>query len=102
MLVVIIAVFVVCWTPFLVFNVLQSFHVVDAQLRGVHKHLKTTFTLMAYLNSALNPIIYGFMCRSFRENFLRACCGRGLRCRRQSQSRTLAPIVKRKAEVGMK
>ncbi|XP_059099752.1 uncharacterized protein LOC131893664 [Tigriopus californicus] len=42
------------------------------------KYIKTTLTLMAYLNSALNPIIYGFMARSFRENFLksmRSCLG---------------------------
>ncbi len=50
MLVIIILVFVICWTPYLVINVLQSFGVVGARLRGVLKHLKLTFTLMAYLN----------------------------------------------------
>ncbi len=79
MLVVIVLVFVVCWTPYLLMNVLQSFGVVDSQLQGLVKHLKTTFILMAYLNSALNPIIYGFMSRSFRDRFLHrsfcdACC----------------------------
>lgn len=74
MLVVIIAVFVICWTPYLVMNILQSFGVVETQLHGISKYLKTTFILMAYLNSALNPIIYGFMCRSFRESFRSTVC----------------------------
>ncbi len=50
MLVVIVVVFVFCWTPYLLINVLQSFGVVDSQLRGAAKYLKLTFTLMAYLN----------------------------------------------------
>lgn len=50
MLCVIIVVFVLCWTPYLTFNILQSFGFVHAQLRGITKHLKTAITLMAYLN----------------------------------------------------
>lgn len=97
MLVVIIIVFVSCWTPYLSFQALQvnrrrlisqkqiennkvpflnfqAFGYVDFQLRGWSKHLKMTFTLMAYLNSALNPIVYGFMSRSFRESFRKFAC----------------------------
>ena len=50
MLVVIILVFVVCWAPYLTFNVLQAFGVIDPHLHGVLKFMKTTLMLMAYLN----------------------------------------------------
>ena len=52
MLFVIIVVFVLCWLPFLLFNVLQAFGVVELQLQKNPnaKHTKTAFTLMAYLN----------------------------------------------------
>jgi hypothetical protein len=50
MLIVIIVIFIICWTPYLTFNLLQAFGVVGVQLHGFTKHAKTTFTLMAYLN----------------------------------------------------
>jgi hypothetical protein len=50
MLVVIVVVFVFCWSPYLIMNVMQAYGYVDSQLRGVSKYLKLTFTLMAYMN----------------------------------------------------
>lgn len=70
MLVLVVILFVVCWGPLLIFNVLHSFEHIGNYLLGVEKHLKTTFSLMAYFNSCLNPIIYGFMSKNFRESFL--------------------------------
>ncbi|CAB4064917.1 unnamed protein product [Lepeophtheirus salmonis] len=71
MLAAIVVVFVLCWSPFLVMNIFRSFGVVNISLHGFVKYDNTTFTLMAYLNSALNPIIYGFMSQNFRDNFRR-------------------------------
>ncbi|XP_071744618.1 G-protein coupled receptor 54-like [Lepeophtheirus salmonis] len=71
MLAAIVVVFVLCWSPFLVMNIFRSFGVVNISLHGFVKYANTTFTLMAYLNSALNPIIYGFMSQNFRDNFRR-------------------------------
>lgn len=79
MLIAIVITYVVCWGPLLIFNVLQSFEYVGNYLMGFEKHAKTVFSLMAYFNSCLNPIIYGFMSKSFRESFvsdLRGCCCR--------------------------
>merc|ERR1712029_245407 len=72
MLILIVVLFVGCWGPLLVFNVLQSLDLVGnyGVLIGTEKHIKTTFSLMAYFNSCLNPIIYGFMSKNFRESFL--------------------------------
>ena len=50
MLVVIIVIFVICWSPYLTFMLLQGFGIINYQLHGFTKHAKTTFTLMAYLN----------------------------------------------------
>jgi len=50
MLISIVILFIVCWAPILVFNVLQSFGVIDFNLIGTNKYAKTTFSLMAYFN----------------------------------------------------
>ena len=50
MLVIVVLIFIACWTPLLVFNVLQSFDIIPPQLFGILKHLKTTFSLTAYFN----------------------------------------------------
>ena len=50
MLIVIIVVFALCWTPYLTFLLLQAFGCISMQLDGILKHAKTSFILMAYLN----------------------------------------------------
>ena len=105
MLIVIVLVFAICWTPHLTFLLLRSFGVIPIQLDGTLKFAKTAFILMAYMNrfdrsyiltfllhtkiikiwieilqlfdtifSALNPVIYGFMSKSFRTSFRKTVC----------------------------
>jgi hypothetical protein len=50
MLISIVILFVVCWAPLLIFNVLQAFGIVDNFLIGSVKYVKTTLSLMAYFN----------------------------------------------------
>ena len=50
MLIFIMMLFFICWSPLLVFNVLGAFDVYDIQLQGVAKHIKTVFSLMSYVN----------------------------------------------------
>ena len=52
MLIFIVVLFVACWGPLLLFNVLHSFGLVGTYgfLIGTEKHLKTAFSLMAYFN----------------------------------------------------
>ena len=50
MLVSIVVVFMFCWTPLLVFNVLQAFGAISLQIGGAAKHVKTAFSLLAYFN----------------------------------------------------
>ena len=53
MLIIIVSMYILCWGPLLVFNVLQAFEVVGDGLGYIHdwdKHSKTIFSLLAYLN----------------------------------------------------
>lgn len=73
MLVAVVCLFVLCWTPLLVSNVLTSFGYLDYLHHGYLKPLRTAFHLLAYANSCVNPIVYGFMSRTFRDSFLSVC-----------------------------
>jgi hypothetical protein len=53
MLIFIVILFVACWAPLLIFNVLQSFGVIDTYLIGAVKYVKTALSLMAYFNRYL-------------------------------------------------
>ncbi|KAK1124224.1 hypothetical protein K0M31_006599 [Melipona bicolor] len=75
MLVAVVVLFVICWGPILVDNMLTSYGYLPRVKAGTHKHLNTAFQLMAYFNSCINPIVYGFMSKHFRESFLSAACG---------------------------
>ena len=67
MLISIVFLYVICWAPLLMFNVLHSFantipqkswwHIPE-QLHNEHKHLKTAFSLMAYFNRYLSQHSY--------------------------------------------
>ncbi|XP_066946038.1 uncharacterized protein [Macrobrachium rosenbergii] len=95
MLIVVVVLFLICWGPILVLNILQAFDVVP--LYDVWAmHAKTALDLLSYVNSSTNPIVYGFMSRNFRKGFRRALCS----VVRQdeghhslSQSHTLRPVT---------
>jgi len=74
MLVMVVTVFILCWSPILVFEVLQAYSIIGAQVFGEVKHIKTFFSLLAYVNSCINPLIYGFMSKNFRRSFTEALC----------------------------
>ena len=37
--------------------------------------MRQAFAIMSYFNSCVNPIVYAFMSRNFRETFKYALCG---------------------------
>ncbi|XP_065165380.1 QRFP-like peptide receptor [Atheta coriaria] len=74
MLVVIVLVFAICWTPLLVDNLLTAYGILSPVRGGWEKHMGTIFTLMAYFNSCINPVIYGFMSKNFRDSFRSVLC----------------------------
>ena len=89
MLGMVVIVFILCWTPILIFEVLQSFGIIGTQIFGIVKHTKTVLSLLSYFNrysskrinifkilncSCINPVIYGFMSTNFRKSFKEALC----------------------------
>lgn len=80
MLVAVVVLFAICWAPMLIDNVLTAYGYLPRIKGGTHKHLNTVFQLMAYFNSCINPIVYGFMSKHFRESFLSAACGGWICC----------------------
>lgn len=89
MLVAIVTLFAICWSPTLIDNVLSAFNVIDPQHLGSIKHLRQAFALMSYANSCVNPVVYAFMSKNFRAGFVKTlACGRvssGSRSRLDSQ-----------------
>ena len=63
----VMGIFIVCWTPFFVTNILVTFY------KGlpVHPIITLAIKLLHYSNSALNPIIYSSTNRDFRNKILR-------------------------------
>jgi hypothetical protein len=74
MLVAVIVIFVLCWAPLLISNVLTAFGVMHHLNYGSLKPMRQTFYLLAYFNSCVNPVVYGFMSRHFRQTFLHTVC----------------------------
>ena len=50
MLVAVVVLFVICWGPILVDNMLTSYGYIPRIKVGTYKHLNTAFQLMAYFN----------------------------------------------------
>ena len=75
MLVIVICLFAICWAPVQIENVLAAFGVVESlNYNQAIKHMRQAFALMSYANSCVNPIVYAFMSRNFRESFMYALC----------------------------
>ena len=83
MLVSIIVLFSVCWGPTIIDNVLIAFRCVHRLNYGYLKPMRQAFALMSYFNSCVNPIVYAFMSKNFRDSFRYALCLCCCRCRGQ-------------------
>ena len=77
MLILIMLVFFICWAPILIFNLLAAFSLLGPDNMGTGdttKHLKTVFSLMAYLNRCCFNIIVALLFIPFqllKSNHLR-------------------------------
>ncbi|XP_052830638.1 pyroglutamylated RF-amide peptide receptor [Octopus bimaculoides] len=74
MLVTVVLLFAICWGPILIQNVLTAFDVIDSLHIGWLKPMRQAFFIMSYLNSCVNPVVYAFMSKNFREMFKLAIC----------------------------
>ncbi|XP_039267074.2 cholecystokinin receptor type A-like isoform X2 [Styela clava] len=70
MLIVIVILFFLCWTPLFIVNVWKAFDPYTAmeKLDGIIEIIQ----LMSYVSTCVNPLVYCFMNSRFRAGFLRA------------------------------
>ncbi|UXI16501.1 myosin [Sarcoptes scabiei] len=69
MLVAVVVLFVLCWAPTLIIGLLRAFNLIAETNEGILREIITVTFLLSYLNSVINPIIYGFMSKNFRMHF---------------------------------
>ncbi|NWZ31044.1 CCKAR protein, partial [Asarcornis scutulata] len=84
MLVVIVAMFFLCWLPIFTANTWRAFAPRAAQ-RALSGTPISFIHLLSYTSACANPLIYCFMNRRFRKAFLGTCTG----CRRTCPRRPL-------------
>uniref|UniRef100_A0A8C4L639 Somatostatin receptor 4 n=1 Tax=Equus asinus TaxID=9793 RepID=A0A8C4L639_EQUAS len=64
----VVAVFVLCWMPFYVVQLLNLF------VTGLDATINQVSLILSYAKSCANPILYGLPSDSFRRSFQRALC----------------------------
>ncbi|ESO10329.1 hypothetical protein HELRODRAFT_183744 [Helobdella robusta] len=74
MLLMVVILFTMCWSPTLIESVLAAFDIGHRLNFGPIKHARQAFALLSYFNSCLNPIVYGFMLKNFRNSFKIMMC----------------------------
>ncbi|XP_022608299.1 somatostatin receptor type 5-like [Seriola dumerili] len=72
MVVIIVLVFVLCWLPFFIANIVNLIYIIPES--------KTTaavyffLVILTYVNSCANPILYGFLSDNFKQSFQKVLC----------------------------
>ncbi|XP_045211189.2 neuropeptide FF receptor 2-like [Mercenaria mercenaria] len=88
MLVAILAVFIICWTPQQGFILWDIYGVKDKEIDDNVLRTKYAAVYIAYFNSALNPILYGGFNENFRKGFKDA-----FKCILWKRRNTIAPLL---------
>ncbi|KAL7726846.1 hypothetical protein ACLKA6_001913 [Drosophila palustris] len=95
---IVMGVFIVCWLPFFVVNLLSGFCVECIEHEEI---VSAIVTWLGWINSCMNPVIYACWSRDFRRAFVRLlcmCCPRKIRrkyqptMRSKSQKNSLASL----------
>ncbi|XP_055069575.2 somatostatin receptor type 5 [Misgurnus anguillicaudatus] len=81
MVVIVVAVFVLCWLPFYVLNIVNLLVLLPGEFRGLYYFV----VVLSYANSCANPILYGFLSDNFKRGFRKALCRSSRRVENQDQ-----------------
>ncbi|KAJ7991420.1 hypothetical protein DPEC_G00283660 [Dallia pectoralis] len=84
MVLVIVAAFIVCWTPIHIFIIVKTLVKIDAKNPYVRASLHLCIAL-GYMNSSLNPVLYAFLDENFKRCFRDFC----LPCRSHFENNSL-------------
>ncbi|XP_048871857.1 somatostatin receptor type 5 [Brienomyrus brachyistius] len=72
MVVIIVLVFVLCWLPFFLTNMVNL--VVILPENNVMAGIYFFTVILSYVNSCANPLLYGFLSDNFKQSFRKALC----------------------------
>lgn len=67
---IIVSAFFFCWMPHTLLSLITIFHGIELAYK-IPAELSTVFLLLGYLNSALNPPLYTFHNKRFKETYLK-------------------------------
>ncbi|CAH8545800.1 unnamed protein product [Schistosoma margrebowiei] len=71
---IIMGLFIICWLPFFVCNILIAFNPYSLNQNNAFKQVHILVTWLGYINSCINPIIYAHSMHEFRRAFKRLLC----------------------------
>lgn len=72
MVVVIVLVFVICWLPFFVANIVNLVHIIPEN--NTTATIYFFLVILTYVNSCANPFLYGFLSDNFKQSFQKVLC----------------------------
>lgn len=72
MVVVIVVVFVLCWLPFFIINIVNLVVIIpeSSATAGIYFFA----VILSYANSCANPVLYGFLSDNFKQSFRKVGC----------------------------
>ena len=85
-LLVVVTLFLICWTPFFVMYVYEAFLPPEKAGRKRPEKIYASIVWLGYVNSMMNPLVYSCMNANFRTAFAKI-----LKCNR-SQQPNFAPV----------
>ncbi|KAM7360731.1 dopamine receptor 2 [Cochliomyia hominivorax] len=89
---IVMGVFIVCWLPFFVVNLLSGFCMECIEHEEI---VSAVVTWLGWINSGMNPVIYACWSRDFRRAFVRilcVCCPRKIRRKYQPTMRSKSQL----------
>nr|ABF01006.1 dopamine receptor IIB [Ctenocephalides felis] len=91
---IVMGVFIICWLPFFVVNLLSGLCVNCIQHEEI---VSAVVTWLGWINSSMNPVIYACWSKDFRRAFARilcACCPRKVRKKYRPTLKSKSQVIK--------